>query len=86
MVIASGDLTDHGRPEEYDLLREILSDSIPLVFVIPGNHDRRDVLLKSFAGYEEVAMLAGLTDEARAKLLARNQQDYQELCKSEYNR
>jgi len=25
-VIASGDLTDHGRPEEYDLLREILSD------------------------------------------------------------
>jgi len=48
-VIASGDLTDHGRPEEYDLLREILSDLIPPVFVIPGNHDRRDVLLKAFA-------------------------------------
>ena len=27
-VIASGDLTDHGRPEEYDLLREILTDLI----------------------------------------------------------
>src|SRR5271167_134518 len=49
-VIASGDLTDHGRPEEYDLLREILSGLIPPVFVIPGNHDRRDVLLKAFAG------------------------------------
>ena len=48
-VIASGDLTDHGRAEEYDLLREILSDLIPPVFVIPGNHDRRDVLLKAFA-------------------------------------
>jgi Icc protein len=48
-VIASGDLTDHGRPEEYELLREILSDLIPPVFVIPGNHDRRDVLLGAFA-------------------------------------
>jgi 3',5'-cyclic-AMP phosphodiesterase len=53
VVIASGDLTDHGRPEEYDLLREIFSDLIPPVFVIPGNHDRREVLLKAFsdAGY-----------------------------------
>jgi len=48
-VIASGDLTDHGRVEEYDLLREILADLIPPVFVIPGNHDRREVLLKAFA-------------------------------------
>src|SRR5438132_728794 len=49
-VIASGDLTDHGRAEEYDTLREILSALIPPVFVIPGNHDRREVLLKAFAG------------------------------------
>jgi Icc protein len=49
-VIASGDLTDHGRPEEYALLREMLSASIPPVFVIPGNHDRREVLLDAFAG------------------------------------
>ena len=38
------------------------------------------------ANYEEVAMLNGLTDEARAKLLAQNRSDYQELCKSEYDR
>jgi 3',5'-cyclic-AMP phosphodiesterase len=49
-VFASGDLTDHGRAEEYDLLRHILAASIPPVFVIPGNHDRREVLLKAFAG------------------------------------
>lgn len=33
-VIASGDLTDHGRAEEYALLRELLADLIPPVFVI----------------------------------------------------
>jgi 3',5'-cyclic AMP phosphodiesterase CpdA len=49
-VIATGDLTEHGRAEEYDMLREILADLIPPVFVIPGNHDRREVLLKAFAG------------------------------------
>lgn len=49
-VIASGDLTDHGRVEEYDLLREILGGLISPVFVIPGNHDRREALLNAFAG------------------------------------
>ena len=49
-VIASGDLTDHGRPDEYAMLRELLADLIPPVFVIPGNHDRRDALLNAFAG------------------------------------
>ncbi len=127
IVFASGDLTEHGHAEEYDLLREILADLIPPVFVIPGNHDRRDVLLKVFggesympppdapfvnyavdtfplrligldttvpehhlsyipAGYEEVAMLSSLTGEARAQLLAQNRRDYQELCKTEYDR
>ena len=38
------------------------------------------------AGYEELAMLASLTDDARAKLLAQNRRDYQELCNSEYDR
>ena len=49
-VIATGDLTEHGRVEEYELLREILRDLIPPVFVIPGNHDRRQALMTAFAG------------------------------------
>jgi 3',5'-cyclic-AMP phosphodiesterase len=52
VVIASGDLTDHGRAEEYDLLHELLSELIPPVLVVPGNHDRREILLKAFAGEE----------------------------------
>jgi 3',5'-cyclic-AMP phosphodiesterase len=47
VVIASGDLTDHGRYEEYLVLRELLSQlQVP---VIPGNHDNRAVLLTAFA-------------------------------------
>ncbi len=49
VVIASGDLVDHGREEEYEVLREILAPLAMPVFVIPGNHDRRDALLKAFA-------------------------------------
>ena len=48
-VIVSGDVTDHGRAEEYELVREILAPLIPPVFVVPGNHDRREELLKAFA-------------------------------------
>jgi 3',5'-cyclic AMP phosphodiesterase CpdA len=43
IVVVSGDVTECGRPEEYtmaaDLFRRYLS--MP-VFVVPGNHDRRD--------------------------------------------
>jgi 3',5'-cyclic-AMP phosphodiesterase len=44
VVLVSGDLTDCGLPEEYALLRGLLSRlPIPL-FVVPGNHDRRETL------------------------------------------
>jgi len=49
-VIASGDLTDHGSSEEYQVLRELLAELIPPVFLVPGNHDRREILLEEFAG------------------------------------
>jgi len=49
VLIASGDLTDHGCEDEYEVLREILARLAMPVFVIPGNHDRREALLKVFA-------------------------------------
>ncbi len=43
-VIASGDLTDCGLVEEYELLRDCLTPLSMPVYLIPGNHDRRSVL------------------------------------------
>lgn len=43
-VIATGDLTDCGLAEEYDQVAAALA-ALPMpAFVIPGNHDRREVL------------------------------------------
>ena len=50
-VIITGDLTDCGLATEYTLLAGMLRRhlSVP-VHVIPGNHDRREVLLKHMPG------------------------------------
>ncbi len=44
VVLATGDLTDHGTAEEYALLREILGALEVPLFLVPGNHDEVDVL------------------------------------------
>ena len=51
VVLATGDLTDHGTAEEYRALREILAELLPPLYVIPGNHDHRDVFLEAFADH-----------------------------------
>jgi len=43
-VIATGDLTDCGLSEEYALLQDVLGKLPMPVFLIPGNHDLRDVM------------------------------------------
>jgi 3',5'-cyclic AMP phosphodiesterase CpdA len=48
VVLASGDLVDLGRPEEYALLRELLAPLPMPVYLLPGNHDDRATLRASF--------------------------------------
>lgn len=49
-IIASGDLVDHGHPEEYAALKAILADAeIPIYYAV-GNHDRRGPFLETFGG------------------------------------
>lgn len=47
-VVITGDLTDFGRPAEYDHLRDLLAPLTMPVYMLPGNHDERFVLANSF--------------------------------------
>ena len=44
VVLATGDLVDGGKPEEYVLLRRLLAPLSMPVYLIPGNHDARDAM------------------------------------------
>ncbi|MFD0276132.1 metallophosphoesterase [Kitasatospora sp. NPDC127111] len=56
-VLVTGDLADHGLPEEYEQVAEVLASRHP-VLICPGNHDRRspyrEVLLGEAPGEEPV--------------------------------
>jgi len=54
-AVITGDLTDHGHPDEYHQLTELLA-GIPLpVYLAAGNHDNRGALLDAFAGTAQLA-------------------------------
>jgi 3',5'-cyclic AMP phosphodiesterase CpdA len=50
-VIASGDLTDLGRRDEYAHLAALLAPLPMPVFLMPGNHDARAALRAAFPGH-----------------------------------
>lgn len=52
LILLTGDLTDFGRPEEYELVRQLLSPLQAPLFVIPGNHDHRANLLEAFRDHD----------------------------------
>ena len=48
IVLATGDLVEAGKPEEYARLRRLLAPLAMPVYLIPGNHDARDTLRAAF--------------------------------------
>jgi 3',5'-cyclic AMP phosphodiesterase CpdA len=48
LVLATGDLVDGGKPEEYAQLKQILQPLAMPVYLIPGNHDAREALREAF--------------------------------------
>ncbi len=52
IVLATGDLVEGGKPEEYTRLRRLLAPLPMPLFVIPGNHDARDTLRDGFADHD----------------------------------
>jgi 3',5'-cyclic-AMP phosphodiesterase len=51
IVIATGDLVEGGKPEEYARLKRLLAPLAMPVHLIPGNHDARDALREVFADH-----------------------------------
>ena len=52
IVIASGDLIHNGTIEEYQSLKDILSQLNIPIYLIPGNHDDRDNLRQVFNNHD----------------------------------
>jgi 3',5'-cyclic AMP phosphodiesterase CpdA len=50
-VVITGDLTDFGRPAEYEHLARLLAPLPMPVYLLPGNHDDRDQLRRSFPAH-----------------------------------
>ncbi|MFF1506525.1 metallophosphoesterase [Streptomyces sp. NPDC058326] len=50
-VLVTGDITDHGTPDEYARARELLSSRHPLL-LCPGNHDDRAAFRKTLLSEE----------------------------------
>src|SRR4051812_13348218 len=48
-ILLTGDVADHGLPEEYDEARKLLASSSP-VLPCPGNHDDRAAYRSAFLG------------------------------------
>ena len=57
VVIATGDLTDFGRPDEYAHLRELLLPLTMPLYLIPGNHDHRENMLAAFSDHNYLTQM-----------------------------
>jgi 3',5'-cyclic AMP phosphodiesterase CpdA len=55
ILIATGDLTDFGRTDEYVHLRELLAPLSMPIYLIPGNHDHRENLVAAFPDHPYLA-------------------------------
>lgn len=49
-ILLTGDLVDHGRPEDYALLRDLLAPLTMPMYLVAGNHDERTALREAFSG------------------------------------
>jgi len=63
-VLVTGDLTDCGLAEEYAIVREQLARLPMPVYVVPGNHDRRENFVAGLSGQRDYLPKAGFLNFA----------------------
>jgi 3',5'-cyclic AMP phosphodiesterase CpdA len=51
LVLATGDLVDHGAAAEYARLARLFAGLAPPLYLLPGNHDDRDALRAAFPAH-----------------------------------
>ena len=54
-VIFTGDTVQHGQPEEYARLRELLAELEAPLYVVPGNRDDKDAMRDAFHDFAYMA-------------------------------
>lgn len=52
LVLLTGDLSNHGNEADYIRVRQALQTLDMPIYIIPGNHDRRQTLRRVFAGHD----------------------------------
>ncbi len=50
-IVLTGDLTDFGRAAEYEHLASLLAPLGMPLYLLPGNHDDRDQMRRSFSNH-----------------------------------
>ena len=63
-VVATGDLTDHGSVEEYELLAELLAPLRMPLYLVVGNHDVAQALRNAFPQHRYLAGAEGFVQYA----------------------
>ena len=58
-VVFTGDTVQHGQPDEYAHLRELLAPLKPPLYLVPGNRDDKQALRRAFG---DTAYLSGTAD------------------------
>jgi 3',5'-cyclic AMP phosphodiesterase CpdA len=74
VVIFTGDTVQHGQPEEYARLRELLAPLEAPLYLVPGNRDDNNVLRESFSDKSYLSTAGGFLhyeiDEHDVRLIA----------------
>jgi Icc protein len=50
-VLLTGDVTDHGSPAAYSRFKELIAFLRPPLYIMPGNHDRRENMRAALSEY-----------------------------------